>query len=779
MVFYRRKEAKMIPGNDNEIKKEGGATFDCSTPENLDLQDKFSTYFSVYKEPITNKIPYSSADLQQIYEIIKGDSFTERTIKLRSFTNPDEAKKFKAYKFEYATFSGIFNERAALHIIKQSINICIDLDHVGDSEAIQQIIKLILDKFPPALLFISPSGDGLKVVFKIDLESGSHLQYFKALQRFFADEIGFKIDQSGSDICRACFLPHDPDAYYNPESELLDNAFIDSFPPIDVQAELKPLVAQSNAVALSLDSGGIIDNLQMWLNKSETFINGNRNRYISKLVYACNRYGLEENEVLRRISGFAEPGFTENEIRSITKSVYKHTEWHGVASFNEHQPYEYLIPNENKLNELELLSETQAKPTPPLPITGFPFHLQAFINECARVFGTPRDFWAASIVQATAIAMGSTFEIADKYTNGGLLWLALIAPTGIGKSEPMSIALSPIYHADSAAEKDYNDKMVPYEAVMNLSPKERKEQGLDIPEHPKKVQYLAIDSTPEGLIEAHQENPRGIAIVRDEIVGWIADFGRYARSGEVQNMLSAWSEKFFKVTRKGNKSATIEKPFIPVFGGIQPGKLYMLAKDDRALDGFMQRFIFAYPDQCVKPDYHEESLGEAFLSFYKKYIETLLNTSGNRIPILLSPEAKNEYRDFFNHNTSLINTESNEYIKGVYQKFEIIVLRLALVLHISNQVDDGSFDLPIQQKTMNDAIEMTEYFRITAKKVHQFIENTDSGTGKLDDRAVTQYLMKKGGITKSALANALRTSRAQVDRLLKKPGTVVQQPTPL
>jgi len=764
----------MIPGNDENIKKEGGATFDRSTPVNLDLQDKYSTYFSVFKAPITNKIPYNSVDLREICETIKGNSYTERTIKLRSFTNPDEAKKFKAYNFEYATFSGTFNERASHYLIKQSPYICADLDHIGDSEAIRRIKELILDKFPPALMFISPSGDGLKVVFKINPAAGTHLQYFRALQRFFADEIGFKIDPSGSDICRACFLPHDPDVYYNPESDMLDNAFIDSFPPVAGKDLLKPEYVQSPPSPITLDSDVIISHLLTWLNKRESFINGNRNNYISKLAYACNRYGLSENEALSRLLGFTETGFTENEIRSISKSVYKHTEWHGTASFNKNQPYEYEIPKGPELDEAEALPDPPLQVTPPLPITGFPFHMQALIKECARVYGTPQDFWAISFLQATAISMGSTFEIADKYTNGAVFWIGIIGPTGVGKSEPMALTFGPIYHADSAAEKIYNDKMVEYDAVMNLTPKDRKEQGIDIPEHPRKTQYIAIDSTPESLIEAHQENPRGIAIVRDELVGWIADFGRYARSGEVQNMLSAWSEKFFKVTRKGNKSATIEKPFIPVFGGIQPAKLYKLAKDDRALDGFMQRFIFAYPDQCIKPDYHEESLGKSYLSFYQKYMETLLKLSGDRKPILLSTEAKKVYKDFFNYNTALINSETNEYRKGVYQKLEIIVLRLALVLHISNHVDDELFDNSIQPETMQDAIEMTEYFRITAKKVNQFIGNPVTETVKLDDRGVALYLMKIGKITKSALADALGTSRSQLNRLINKTGTVVQ-----
>ena len=80
---------------------------------------------------------------------------------------------------------------------------------------------------------------------------------------------------------------------------------------------------------------------------------------------------------------------------------------------------------------------------------------------------------------------------------------------------------------------------------------------------------------------------------------------------------------------------------------------------------------------------------------------------------------------------------------------------------------------------MDAAIEMTEYFRITAVKVNQYISQAVSGNPvKLDDQGVAQYLIKIGKITKSGLATALNTSRSQLDRLLNKPGTMVQPPKP-
>ena len=764
----------MIPESEDSTPKDGGAKLDLSTPQNLESQNKYSAYISLFKAPISNKYPEKQVELSDVYDAVKGNTYNEKTVKLRSIGNLDEAKKFKASNFDYATFSGTFTARSTKSLIQGSPYICIDLDHIGNSDAIMVIKTLILDNLSPALMFISPSGDGLKIVFKVLTETATHLIYFRALQNYFEIVVGHTADPSGSDIARACFLPHDPDAYYNRECDILDYAFINTFYLQNTTPgwSTAPIIKQEKFPS----SDEKIEILITWLEKTVSFTNGSRNSYVSKLAYACNRYGIPENDTRNRLSDFSQSGFTGNDINTIVRSVYKHTELHGVSSFYENQQEDFVIPENNELIGDEQSQELQTQATPLLPIDGFPCNLKDLIKECTRVYGTPQDFWAISFLQATAIALGSTYEIKDKYTNGAVLWVALIAPTGVGKSEPMDIALRPIYKIDSAEHESYIHEKKKFDSIIALTPKERKDQGIDIPKRPIQKQYIAIDSTPESLIAVHQENKRGIAIVRDEILGWILDFGRYSRSGEVQNMLSAWSEKFFKVMRKGNQSATIEKPFIPVFGGVQPEKLYELAKDGRAMDGFMQRFVFAYPDQCIKPDYNEEYLTDDYVSSYNSYITSLLGLSGDRLPIPLSKEAKQLYKEFYNHNTSLVNAESNGYARGVYQKLEIIVLRIALILHVSHHVSDKQYQKPIQPETMQSAIDITEYFRITARKVNQHIGQDISSAGKPDNRSVAQYLMKTGKITKTDLAHALDTSRAQLDRLLRKPGTVVQEP---
>ena len=77
--------------------------------------------------------------------------------------------------------------------------------------------RLLQDEyFDTQLLFRSPSGHGLKWIIPTDLSECGHTDYFRSVATYVLKTYGVEVDQSGKDVCRACFLPWDPDAYLNP-----------------------------------------------------------------------------------------------------------------------------------------------------------------------------------------------------------------------------------------------------------------------------------------------------------------------------------------------------------------------------------------------------------------------------------------------------------------------------------------------------------------------------------------------------------------------------------
>jgi hypothetical protein len=174
-----------------------------------------SPEFSFFKAPVSNTKPHRAVSLLQIYNAIKGDYYKERTEHLRKITDPKQARQFKAVNFDYCTFSGVFTSRSDKALVKHSGLLCIDFDHLQSVEKLR--FQLLKDEyFDTQLLFVSPSGDGLKWIISIDTSQTAHSSYFTAVANYILQTYGVEVDKSGRDISRACFLPHDPQAFINP-----------------------------------------------------------------------------------------------------------------------------------------------------------------------------------------------------------------------------------------------------------------------------------------------------------------------------------------------------------------------------------------------------------------------------------------------------------------------------------------------------------------------------------------------------------------------------------
>lgn len=171
--------------------------------------------FSTFRKPISNVVPWQSMSLYDVYCLIKSNTFKKQTDKLRSIEDKKEARKYKATNFYYATFSGVFERRTDSCLIQHSGLLTIDLDHLDDVNLVKK--RCLKDKeLETQLLFVSPSGTGLKWIVSIDAWKYTHKEYFEAISNYITYRYGISADPSGSDVSRACFLSHDPNVIINP-----------------------------------------------------------------------------------------------------------------------------------------------------------------------------------------------------------------------------------------------------------------------------------------------------------------------------------------------------------------------------------------------------------------------------------------------------------------------------------------------------------------------------------------------------------------------------------
>jgi transcriptional regulator with XRE-family HTH domain len=696
--------------------------------------------FSVYKAPVANVNPLKSTTLSKVHTVIVSDRYKAVTSNLRALNDKKEQTACKIKKLDYVTFSGEFKTRSVAGLIKHSGLFCIDLDDLEDVQATKdQVLKLL----PPSLMFVSPSGNGLKLVYKININDAEHLQYYDAFEVFFNERLGVAIDDKCKDVPRACFLCHDSEAYFNDNAEVIDRSFIDTFfIPIPKSTPIESKVETVTDVQI------IIENLKKWVDKKGSFESGNRNGYISKLAYAYNRYGIPLTDAENDLLSYAQDDFTAEEIRGIIECGYKQTAYHNISEFKVDKPF-------------SIKKKKEKEPTPLLPINGFPEYLQNFIDEYVKVYNVPRDYIAASVLFSTAFAIGNRIELNDKYDNIPLLWMNIIGNVSSGKTEPLKMCLSYFNKKDKESFNEFKIRSSLYEAEME-KPKKERDNSLQAPSY---FQYIISDYTPETIPNIHSINNRGLCIYRDELKGWLDDFGRYNKSGEQSTMLSTFYRQPMQINRASKVPVYIDQPCMYVAGGMQPELLGDLAKDNRAENGFLSRLLNVFPDVDVKQPYSKARLSADTFANYHKYLGGL-DTIPETINITLSRDAEVMYSDWYNKNADRSNNSPTGYLKGVYGKLDVYALRFAITVYGMNLICNQNDSLEIDGATMKTAIDITEYFRATALKVYDKIFS-DSKSKSIDKKAAIIY-MSSIGKSQSDIAKALDIGQSYVSQVLKK-----------
>lgn len=181
------------------------------------LQPVVKPLFSFFQPPVTNTIPAKTISLAECFEMIRLPyPYSDRTKHLRSLLAPEEIKRYKTQHLAFVCFSGIFSRRSEKSLITHSGLITIDLDHIPEPEKLK--CDLYYDfELDLAMIFTSPSGQGLKLIVTVDLSQGNHNEYFASISSYLLKQYHLHADPSGKDVSRACFLCHDPQILLNPE----------------------------------------------------------------------------------------------------------------------------------------------------------------------------------------------------------------------------------------------------------------------------------------------------------------------------------------------------------------------------------------------------------------------------------------------------------------------------------------------------------------------------------------------------------------------------------
>ena len=274
----------------------------------------FKTYHEV-KKPNYVKI-------ETIFNRIRESKYKTIIDQIRIEPDKDKRNKLKS-KLPAIAFSGRFVERNNDGLLEHSGLICLDFDDFTGGQLQEQRKKLESDPFIYAV-FLSPSANGLKALVKIP--TADHLGSFLALQKRYPN-----IDNACKDVSRLCFESYDPTLYVNEKAK--------TFTKI---SNVETKVEKVEVNTPETDQYLIYTKLRKWLEgRGYYFTKGQRNQYVTRLIAACNRFGLAEHVT----KGFIQvdfingsEGFTQSEFEAILKSAYTRlSHQHGTAQFDKHE----------------------------------------------------------------------------------------------------------------------------------------------------------------------------------------------------------------------------------------------------------------------------------------------------------------------------------------------------------------------------------------------------------------------------------------------------------
>jgi hypothetical protein len=264
-------------------------------------------------------------DVHVILDRIKEGATRDLVKKIRSEKRKPERNELKK-QLPAVCFSGIFNKRADNAIVEHSGLICLDFDGY-DKQKILLNDKENLSKNKYVFsVFISPSGNGLKVLVKIPADAENHTNYFNSLDKYLNSPY---FDKTSKNISRVCYESYDPLIYVNENSSIWDNIEEPEYTEVNKYRDL--------ATIPITDENKIVDILVKWWTKKYPMAEGQRNQNCYILAMAFNDFGVNKSLAGYVLNQYATSDFSLAEIQRTIDSAYQNTANFGTKYYEDEE----------------------------------------------------------------------------------------------------------------------------------------------------------------------------------------------------------------------------------------------------------------------------------------------------------------------------------------------------------------------------------------------------------------------------------------------------------
>jgi hypothetical protein len=271
---------------------------------------------SIYKN-IKSVAPLKDTPVLKILESIRDGEYKQKVSNIRLETKKEERNKLKS-QLPYVTFCGTFSTRSNSNLKSHSGLACLDFDDVEQLEYLRDSINE--DSFTFSS-FVSPSGDGLKVLVKIPMidNNNDYQDYYVELIKHYSKY--HNLDEGTKDLARACYVSYDKDLFLNADSELFTDKFY------------RPLPVEKKVINIPLtDIDEVAQRLDKWFTKR--WSNSNRNNNLHAYARQMNAFGVDKSTCETYLFRY-DVGGKQQEIQKLIDSAYKYTSEFNTRSFED------------------------------------------------------------------------------------------------------------------------------------------------------------------------------------------------------------------------------------------------------------------------------------------------------------------------------------------------------------------------------------------------------------------------------------------------------------
>jgi putative DNA primase/helicase len=394
---------------------------------------------------------------------------------------------------------------------------------------------------------------------------------------------------------------------------------------------------------------------------------------------------------------------------------------------------------------------------------------------------------------ALGAVIGRRVGIAPKRRDDWLvvpnIWGGVVGRPGVMKTPALSEAMRPLRRLEAEEAEQHAEDMQDYQLQQMVSKAREKALTAELEKsvagkggraevdilkdlkrqrsaegEPVCIRYETNDATVEKLGELLADNPNGILMFRDELVGWLRNLDKAGHEGSRAFFLEAWDGKgAFTFDRIGRGTLRIEAACVSIMGGVQPGPLAGYVRDagraGAGADGLLQRFqLLVFPDEPLGwrnvdrwPD--SEARNNAFCRFCQLAELDASKISADRsgqTPFLRFDDAAAEL--FTEWRVELEKTKLRqgepEIIEAHLSKYRSLVPSLALICHLA----DGGTG-PVSELAMVKAAAWAEYLESHARRIYSLAMEDNGSTvalagrirsGDVEDGFVPRDIYRKG-----------------------------------